>query len=141
MAPAVVLLLSCFALQSGADPKPSPADASAQQQTVPGASCKQVSVSMIEGIERVSISAHEADLRQLLLCLAKIGKISIVLDSRVAGKVTAEFSDVTWHQAMCAILRAHGLAAEVDGLPPCPREVPPMSQVQKEGSEVDDGND
>jgi type II secretory pathway component HofQ len=126
-------------LQAGAGAEPSiAAVTSGQQQPVPGAVCKQVAVRIIDGVKRVSISVQDADLRELLQCLAKIGKVSIVLDQNVSGKVSAEISDVTWHQALCAILRSHGLAVEIDGLPPCPSEVSPMTQVQKEGTEVGD---
>jgi type II secretory pathway component GspD/PulD (secretin) len=67
------------------------------------------------GNKVVNLSLQDADLREVLQTLAKIGGISIVIDPEVKGTVTAELSDVPWQQALHTILKSHGLAVEVDG--------------------------
>lgn len=63
----------------------------------------------------VSLSLQDANLREVLHTLAEIGCVGIVIDPEVDGIVTAELSGVPWDQAFHVILKAHGLAAEVEG--------------------------
>lgn len=63
----------------------------------------------------VSASFDRADLRLVLRAFAEVGGFQLVLDEEVRGKVTAEFDGVPLARALTAILRTHGLSAEVDG--------------------------
>lgn len=54
--------------------------------------------------DRLSIRVKDADVRDLLLTLAEITGRNIILDPSVKGKVTLNLHDVTWKDAMQAIL-------------------------------------
>ena len=63
----------------------------------------------------ISLSLRDADLRETLRSLAKIGGFNLVLDEAVEGAVTLELEDVPLDQAIAAILRTHNLGMEVTG--------------------------
>ena len=63
----------------------------------------------------ISLSLKDADLEEVLRSFARLARVNLVLDPRVEGKVTVELHDVPWDQALYVILKAHGLAADIDG--------------------------
>lgn len=66
-------------------------------------------------VATVDLSVQDAPLREVLQSLAKTGGVTLVIDPEVEGTVTAELSDVPWPDALRAILKANGLAAETVG--------------------------
>ena len=50
-----------------------------------------------------------------LRTLGDIGRVNIVAEAGVQGKVTARIRHTTWREALEYILRSQGLEAEYDG--------------------------
>ena len=65
--------------------------------------------------QKISLSLKDADLVEVLRSFAKLGKVNLVIDPAVSGKVTVELHDVPWDQAMSVILKTHRLGAELNG--------------------------
>lgn len=65
--------------------------------------------------EPISLSLRDADLKEVLRSFARLSGTNVVIDPSVEGSVTLELKEVPWDQALAVILKAHGLAAEVDG--------------------------
>lgn len=65
--------------------------------------------------EKISLSLKDADLVEVLRSFAKLGKVNLVIDPAVTGKVTVELHDVPWDQALSVILKTHRLGAELNG--------------------------
>jgi|GEM_PF-4116026 len=63
----------------------------------------------------ISLSLRDAPLPEVLRVFARLASFNLVLAPGVQGSVTAELKDVPWDQALDAILKTNGLAAEVDG--------------------------
>ncbi|HEX3529890.1 MAG TPA: secretin and TonB N-terminal domain-containing protein [Thermoanaerobaculia bacterium] len=63
----------------------------------------------------ISLSLRDAPLPEVLRVFARLASFNLVLAPGVHGSVTAELKDVPWDQALDAILKTNGLAAEVDG--------------------------
>lgn len=63
----------------------------------------------------ISLSLRDADLQEVLRSFAKLAEVNLILDPRVAGKVTVELEDVPWDQALYVILKTHGLGIEITG--------------------------
>lgn len=59
----------------------------------------------------ITVSFHEAEMREVAAVFAEFGGQSIVLAPEVAGRVTAEVRNQPWDVAFRAILDAHGYAA------------------------------
>ena len=133
MDPASALLSLCLTLQPGALAEHAEVPAKVEQtQSTPSSACKQIAVRTSDGVKRVSFGVQDANLRELLLCLAKVGGVSIIMDPEVEGKVTAELFDVPWDQALRTILRTHGLAGEIDGQLWTPTSRPPADDPRGE---------
>lgn len=66
-------------------------------------------------VEKIDLSLRDADLVEVLRSFAVLGGFNLVVDPGVKGTVTVELKDVEWPLALAAILRTHGLAAEIDG--------------------------
>ena len=64
---------------------------------------------------RIDLDVVNADLHEVCRLLAEVGKIDIVVADDVKGAVTIKMKHVPWDQALDAILRAKGYAAERDG--------------------------
>jgi type IV pilus assembly protein PilQ len=60
---------------------------------------------------RITVTFHEADIRDVLASFAEFTGRSIVPGSGVTGTVTAEIRNQPWDVALETILNAHGLAA------------------------------
>jgi len=143
MAVVTTLLLACVMLQSGSIAGPSMTAAQDDKRESTAATRHTEIRLRAAGKDKVvSLSFQDADLREVLHTLAEIGGVSIIIDPEVKGTVTAELAGVRWHQAFHAILRTHGLAAEVegqiwsgDGLDGCRPEKPaPKAQPAAAGS-------
>jgi len=65
--------------------------------------------------ERISLSLRDADLREVLRSFAKLAQVNMIIDPKVEGKVTLEFRDVPWDQALYVICKTHGLGIDVVG--------------------------
>lgn len=63
----------------------------------------------------LSVEFQDADVRSALMFLAQRGNINIVIDEEVRGRVTLRLEDVTWQQAVDAILRLKGLQMQTIG--------------------------
>ncbi|MBI5125475.1 MAG: secretin and TonB N-terminal domain-containing protein, partial [Planctomycetes bacterium] len=61
-----------------------------------------------------SLFVRDADVRDVLQGFSKEGKVNIVVDPDVSGKVTIDLKDVTMAQAMDALLTPMGLEYRVD---------------------------
>ena len=61
--------------------------------------------------QRIDLDFVDADIHQVLNLLATVGKVNLVTDDTVQGKVTVSMHDVPWDEAMAAILAAKGLVA------------------------------
>jgi len=61
-----------------------------------------------------SLFVRDADIRDVLQGFSKEGKVNIVVDPDVSGKVTVDLKDVTMAQAMDALLSPMGLEYRVD---------------------------
>jgi len=62
--------------------------------------------------QRISVSFHNTDIRDVLASFAEFTGRSIVPGSGVTGQVTATIRDQPWDVALQTILRAYGLAAQ-----------------------------
>ncbi|HEX2163724.1 MAG TPA: secretin and TonB N-terminal domain-containing protein, partial [Thermoanaerobaculia bacterium] len=80
----------------------------------PGAAPRQ-RTAPLHPVEKIDLSLRDADLVEVLRSFAVLGGFDLVVDPGVAGTVTVELKDVEWPLALAAILRTHGLAAEIDG--------------------------
>lgn len=61
-----------------------------------------------------SLFVRDADVRDVLQGFSKEGKVNIVVDPDVSGKITVDLKDVTMAQAMDALLSPMGLEYRVD---------------------------
>lgn len=59
--------------------------------------------------EKISIRVKDADIKDVLMILADVSGKNIILDPTVKGKVTVNLKDVTWREALHAILFITGL--------------------------------
>jgi len=64
---------------------------------------------------RINVEFQDADLRQVLRTFAELGRINIIVEQGVSGRVTATFRSTTWQEALAQVLRSQGLEAERDG--------------------------
>lgn len=69
-----------------------------------------------DGLGRpISLNLEGADLDNVLATFSQISAVEILVESGVAGKVTATFEDVPWDTALYSILRDQGLTWERAG--------------------------
>ena len=61
--------------------------------------------------QRISIDLQDADIHVVLKFLADYGGFNLVVDDSVQGKVTVRLKDVTWQDALAAVLASKGLGA------------------------------
>src|SRR5258708_30094297 len=55
--------------------------------------------------EKVSISVHDADIRDVIMALAVTGNMNVVVGPEVSGKITLNLKDVPCIEAMNAVAR------------------------------------
>lgn len=63
----------------------------------------------------VSIKFKDADIRDVIICLCSIGRLNVVFDPDVSGKITLNLHDVPWDQALDVILKTNHLGKEIQG--------------------------
>lgn len=82
--------------------------------------------------EPIDLSLQESDVRDVLRSLAQISGLNLVIQPGVTGRVTVEFVQVPWDQALEQILRINNLGYEVEGNI---MRVAPLSQLREEAEE------
>ena len=76
---------------------------------------------MIEGEEPgykgelITIRFKDADVRDVIMYLCRIGGLNVVFDPEVSGKVTCDLRDVPWDQALDVILKINRLGKVIEG--------------------------
>ena len=60
------------------------------------------------GMTRVTITADNADAREVLMAIARVGNLNVVVSSEIRSRVTAHLIDVPADQAIQAIAQVHG---------------------------------
>ena len=60
---------------------------------------------------RISLSVEGADIHTVLRAIAKVAHTNIITTPGVQGKVTVQFSNLPWKEALYALLETNGLAA------------------------------
>jgi type IV pilus assembly protein PilQ len=61
--------------------------------------------------QHVNLDVQDADVRHVIRLIADVGGVNYVLDDGVQGTITVHLVDVTWEDALSAVLQARGLAA------------------------------
>lgn len=64
---------------------------------------------------RINVEFQDVDIHQVMLTLAELGRVNIIVEKGVSGRVTATLRSTTWESALEQILRSQGLKAERDG--------------------------
>ncbi|KPJ69652.1 hypothetical protein AMJ44_03080 [candidate division WOR-1 bacterium DG_54_3] len=76
---------------------------------------------MIEGEEPgykgelITIRFKDADVRDVIMYLCRIGGLNVVFDPEVSGKVSCDLRDVPWDQALDVILKINRLGKVIEG--------------------------
>lgn len=76
---------------------------------------------MIEGEEPdykgelITIRFKDADVRDVIIYLCRIGGLNVVFDPEVSGKVSCDLRDVPWDQALDVILKINRLGKVIEG--------------------------
>lgn len=65
--------------------------------------------------ELVSLKFKDADIRDVIICLCSIGRLNVVFDPDVSGKITLSLQDVPWDQALDVILKTFRLGKVIQG--------------------------
>jgi type IV pilus assembly protein PilQ len=65
--------------------------------------------------ERVTLKFKDADLRDVIIFLATVAGLNVVFDPGVSGKVTCDFVEVPWDQALEIILKSNKLGMVLEG--------------------------
>jgi type IV pilus assembly protein PilQ len=71
-------------------------------------------VSETAGEANVSVDFKDADIRDIVLLMAEVGRFQVVIDPGVACKLTLKLKDVPWDTALDLALRSCGLGADVE---------------------------
>lgn len=58
---------------------------------------------------RIDIELQDADIRDVLELFGEIGRVNIIVDRRVHGRVSCKLRNIPWDDALRAILRSHRL--------------------------------
>lgn len=82
--------------------------------------------------EPIDLSLQDTDVRDVLRSLAQISGLNLVIQPSVSGRVTVEFVQVPWDQALDQILKINNLGYEVEGNI---MRVAPLSQLREEAEE------
>ena len=115
----VVALSACaHAPVATSPPPPSPAPVAAAPPTIAPEELEVVEVAEPTPTpppERFSLAVNGAELRDVLMLLAKDAAFSLVLDPGVGGRVTADLKQMTLPEALDALLLPLHLAYQIDG--------------------------
>jgi type II secretory pathway component HofQ len=65
------------------------------------------------GEANVSVDFKDADIRDIVLLMAEVGRFQVVIDPGVACKLTLKLKDVRWDTALELALRSCGLGYDV----------------------------
>jgi type IV pilus assembly protein PilQ len=57
---------------------------------------------------------EKADIRQIMKTLSEIGNRNIIMDKEITGECTIYLRDVTWQEALVAVMKMNGLVAYED---------------------------
>ena len=63
----------------------------------------------------VTMSVVDADVRDVLTGLATIGKVNVVIDDSVSGKISVNFKNIPFESALDTIIRSKGLSLHRSG--------------------------
>jgi len=66
------------------------------------------------GEANVSIDFKDADIQDIVLLMAEVGRFQVVIDPGVACRLTLKLRDVRWDTALDLALRSCGLGYDVD---------------------------
>jgi len=64
--------------------------------------------------EKISIKFKDADIRDVIMYLCKVGGLNVVFHPEVSGKVTLDLKDVPWDQALDLVLKLNKLGKVLD---------------------------
>ena len=64
---------------------------------------------------RINVEFQDVDIHEVMRTFAELGRVNIIVQSGVSGRVTATLRSTTWQSALEQILRSQGLKAERDG--------------------------
>jgi type IV pilus secretin PilQ/predicted competence protein len=65
--------------------------------------------------EPIDLTLKDADIKDVLRTFAQLTGLNIAIDPNVSGRVTVEFDDVPWDQALEIILKQNGLTYTLQG--------------------------
>jgi len=65
--------------------------------------------------EKVTVRFKDADIRDVIMYLCKVGGLNVVFHPEVKGKVTCDLEDVPWDQALDLILKLNRLGKVLEG--------------------------
>jgi beta-lactamase regulating signal transducer with metallopeptidase domain len=65
--------------------------------------------------EPISINLKDADLRDVMRTFSQLTGLNIALAPGVTGRVTVDFRDIPWDQALDIIAKQNGLAMKIEG--------------------------
>lgn len=91
------------------------------EEITEGKEDKKFKAIMIEGEEPgykgelITIRFKDADVRDVIMYLCRIGGLNVVFDPEVSGKVTCDLRDVPWDQALDVILKINRLGKVIEG--------------------------
>ncbi len=66
---------------------------------------------LLSQMPRITLSVENADIHTVLRAIAKVANTNIITTPGVQGKVTVEFTNLPWKEALYALLETNGLAA------------------------------
>ena len=62
-----------------------------------------------------NVEFQDVDIHQVMRTFAELGRVNIIVETGVSGRVTASLHSTTWESALEQILRSQGLEAVRDG--------------------------
>lgn len=73
--------------------------------------------------QRIDLELQDADIHQVLRMFSEIGRVNIIAEPGVSGKVTARFTSTPWDEAFAHVLASLHLEAMRDGnvITVCPK--------------------
>jgi hypothetical protein len=65
--------------------------------------------------EKITIKFNDADIRDVIIYLCRVGGLNVVFHPEVSGKVTIDLKDVPWDQALDLVLKLNRLGKVLEG--------------------------
>jgi len=65
--------------------------------------------------EKITIKFNDADIRDVIMYLCRVGGLNVVFHPEVSGKVTLDLKDVPWDQALDLVLKLNRLGKVLEG--------------------------